>query len=105
MALKHNCVKPETGEPYIKSLTGGKGFTKDVWQGTQVRVNDARDGNELPLIEFLQSGQQIIANLEFANEEDGRFYVTQDQVHIAFVKKVSPYIAKANVLRFEPGVL
>lgn len=53
MALKHNCVKPETGEPYIKSLTGGKGFTKDVWQGTQVRVNDARDGNELPLIEFL----------------------------------------------------
>lgn len=41
--------------------------------------------------------------VEFASVEDREYYVKQDPAHIAFVKKVIPFLAKPYIVDFTPG--
>ncbi|OIW26866.1 stress responsive A/B barrel domain protein [Coniochaeta ligniaria NRRL 30616] len=82
LALKTNCVHPETKKTYIKSATGGK-------------ENSA---------EGLQNGITHVFVSEFENEEDVAYYTHKDPAHLAFVKSLGAVVSKVQVVDFAAGV-
>jgi len=83
LALKDQCVHPDTGKLYIKSSVGGRNNSKEPHQ----------DG--------LTHGFVV----EFENEEDRDYYVDKDPAHRAFVGSLDGKVEKVRVLDFVPGVL
>lgn len=56
---------------------------------------------ELPI----QHGISHIFVVEFEKEADRDYYVKEDQAHLRFVKNIGPFVTRAQVLDFVPGVL
>lgn len=82
LALKDNCVHPETKKPYVKTGKGGK--------------DNSPEGR--------QNGISHVFVSEFENEKDREYYLNQDPAHLAFVKSLDGVVAKAQVVDFTPGV-
>lgn len=82
LALKTNCVHPETGKNYIKSAVGGK--------------ENSSEG--------LQNGITHVFVSEFESEEDRAYYISKDPAHLAFVQSLGTVVAKAQAVDFTPGV-
>jgi len=81
MALQQKCVRPESGETYIKMSLGGKDNSP----------------------EEQQHGLTHGFVMEFESEADRHYYLTADPVHLAFVKKVGTVAKSATILDFTPG--
>ncbi|KAJ6505335.1 stress responsive A/B barrel domain-containing protein [Mycena sanguinolenta] len=81
LSLKNNCVDPETHQPYIKSLTGGKDVS----------------------IEGFQGGMQYAFVVEFKSAADRDYYVKTDPVHREFAKNAAAIIEKAIVVDYNVG--
>ncbi|KAF9267856.1 hypothetical protein L218DRAFT_955034 [Marasmius fiardii PR-910] len=81
LALKEKCVKPDTQEPYLKLVTGG------------------RDNSP----EGLQGGMTHAFVVDLETEEDRRYYLNHDPAHREFGKLASSIIQSATVVDFEPG--
>lgn len=43
--------------------------------------------------------------VEFENEEDRNYYVRKDPAHLDFINTIGAFVARAQVLDFEPGKL
>ncbi|KAK2764463.1 hypothetical protein FQN54_009158 [Arachnomyces sp. PD_36] len=83
LALKDQCLHPETKKPYIKSSLGGRDIS----------------------IENIQHGITHAFVVEFENEADRNHYVKEDPAHLAFVKSIGQHVTKAQVIDFVPGAL
>ncbi|KAJ7244196.1 stress responsive A/B barrel domain-containing protein [Mycena haematopus] len=81
LSLKEGCVHPESQQPYIKSLTGGKDNS----------------------FEGLQNGIQYAFVVEFESTAERDYYVGTDPVHQAFVKSISAIMEKVIVVDYEVG--
>ncbi|KAG8157848.1 hypothetical protein KVR01_012510 [Diaporthe batatas] len=82
LALKDNCIHPETKQPYVKTGTGGK--------------DNSPEGK--------QNGISHVFISEFENEKDREYYLNEDPAHLAFVKSLDGVVATAQVVDFTPGV-
>ncbi|KAF3763117.1 stress responsive A/B barrel domain protein [Cryphonectria parasitica EP155] len=82
LALKDNCVHPQSKKPYVKMGMGGRDNSTEGHQGGITHV-------------FIS---------EFENEEDRQYYLKEDPAHLAFVKSISGIVAKAQVVDFTPGI-
>ncbi|EGY19535.1 hypothetical protein HYQ45_002285 [Verticillium longisporum] len=82
LALKASCLHPTTGQPLIKSITGG------IDQSTEGR----------------QGGMTHVFVTEFETEDDRRIYVNEDQQHRKFCEQLSDMTAKISIVDFAPGV-
>ncbi|KAF9768374.1 hypothetical protein IL306_014343 [Fusarium sp. DS 682] len=82
LALKDNCCHPDTKNPYITSVKGG------------------RDNSP----EGLQNGITHGFVVEFHCAEDRDYYVKTDPAHQAFVKSIGGLVEKAIVVDFSNGV-
>ncbi|KAL2021714.1 hypothetical protein VTK56DRAFT_6657 [Thermocarpiscus australiensis] len=82
LALKDNCLAPNSQHAYIKSMSGG------------------RDNSP----EGLQNGHTHAFVVQFANSDDRNYYVEQDPAHQAFKKDIEPLVEKVTVLDFTSGV-
>lgn len=51
-----------------------------------------------------QGGISHVFLSEFANEEDRKYYLEKDPVHLAFVKSIGGGVKKVQVVDFNPGV-
>ncbi|KAE8442494.1 hypothetical protein EG329_003275 [Mollisiaceae sp. DMI_Dod_QoI] len=54
--------------------------------------------------EGLTGGITHIFVEEFENEQDRKYYLEKDPVHLAFVKSVGAVVKKAQVVDFTPGM-
>ncbi|KAJ9132559.1 hypothetical protein NKR19_g9264 [Coniochaeta hoffmannii] len=82
LALKNNCVHPDTKKTYIKSAVGGRENSK----------------------EGLQNGITYVFVSEFENEEDRAYYINKDPAHQEFVKSLASVVDKVQAVDFTPGV-
>ncbi|ROW06617.1 hypothetical protein VMCG_04244 [Cytospora schulzeri] len=82
LALKDRCLGPETGKPYIKSLTGGK--------------NNSPEG--------INDGLEYAFVVEFENTEDRDYYVFKDPAHDSFKALGGPKLEKAVVVDYNKGL-
>ncbi|KAI1814407.1 stress responsive A/B barrel domain-containing protein [Poronia punctata] len=76
LALKDNCLR--SGQPYIKSLTGGP--------------NHSPEGHE--------DAMQYGFVMQFDNEADRDYYVDHDEAHKAYVRSIRDIIAKVVVFDY-----
>ncbi|RAK79600.1 uncharacterized protein BO72DRAFT_424336 [Aspergillus fijiensis CBS 313.89] len=83
LALKDKCKKPDTGRPYMKSMKAGKNRS---WE---------------PFSKGMTHGFV----LEFENQADLDYYLTEDPVHLKFSKKAAPLIEDSVVIDIRDGVL
>ena len=81
LALKTNCIHPDTGKPYIKASSGG--------------VNNS--------IEGLADGFTHAFVVEFESVEDRDYYVKKDPAHAAFLKSLGGVLVKPLVIDFTAG--
>ncbi|KAF7367890.1 Stress responsive A/B barrel domain-containing protein [Mycena sanguinolenta] len=79
--LKNDCLDPETHQPYIKSLTGGK---------------DAS-------IEGNQDGMQYAFVIEFKSTADRDYFAKTDPVHLECVENVTALLEKVIVVDYDAG--
>jgi len=82
LALKDTCLHPTSNEAYIVSSSGG--------------VDNIPEG--------AQGGFTHGFVVEFASREDRDYYIAEDAVHQAFVKKNSPRFDDVRVIDYEKGV-
>ncbi|ORY60971.1 stress responsive A/B barrel domain protein [Pseudomassariella vexata] len=82
LALKTNCVHPETKQEYVQTSVGGK--------------DNSPEG--------LADGITHAFISQFENEEDRKYYLTDDPAHLSFTKSIGPLLDKAQVIDFMPGV-
>ncbi|KAL1863662.1 hypothetical protein Plec18170_000500 [Paecilomyces lecythidis] len=83
LALKHKCVKPDTGRPYMKSMKAGKNRS---W-------------------EDFSKGMTHGFVLEFENQDDLDYYLTEDPVHLKFSRDAAPLIEDSVVVDIQDGIL
>ncbi|KAJ7178113.1 stress responsive A/B barrel domain protein [Mycena filopes] len=82
LALKDNCLHPQTTKPYIMTASGGKNNSAEGLHGDFKHAFVSR----------------------FENEEDRDYYVNKDPAHQEFVKSISGIVSKAQVVDYMPGV-
>lgn len=82
LALKQQCIHPDTKTPYILSCKGGRNISSEAGRA------DYSYG-------FV---------LEFKDKDDWTFYLKEDPAHQAFVKKAMGGVEKVGVVDFEEGV-
>ncbi|KUI71969.1 putative protein Pop3 [Cytospora mali] len=82
LALKDNCIHPESKKPYVKMAVGGK--------------ENSPEG--------LQNGLTHVFVSEFENEQDREYYLKEDPAHLAFGKGLAGVVSRAQVVDFIPGV-
>ncbi|PLB54769.1 stress responsive A/B barrel domain protein [Aspergillus steynii IBT 23096] len=82
LALKDACVHPTSQQPYVKSVSGG--------------VDNSPEG--------ISGGITHAFVMEFANEEDRAYYVSQDPAHKAFVQSLDGLVEKVQVIDFTDRV-
>ncbi|KAG9666640.1 hypothetical protein KCU99_g6518, partial [Aureobasidium melanogenum] len=83
MALKTKSLNPKTGKPLIMSLKAGKNRS---WE---------------PFNKGFTHGFV----LEFENQEDLNYYLTQEPVHIEFSRNAGPLIEDSCVIDIKDGIL
>ncbi|KAG9731090.1 hypothetical protein KCU73_g11688, partial [Aureobasidium melanogenum] len=83
MALKTKSLNPKTGKPLIMSLKAGKNRS---WE---------------PFSKGFTHGFV----LEFENQEDLDYYLTQEPVHIEFSRNTGPLIDDSCVIDIKDGIL
>ncbi|PYH42257.1 Dabb family protein [Aspergillus saccharolyticus JOP 1030-1] len=76
LALKHRCIHPHTGNPYIVSFRGGKDHSP----------------------ENKQHGISHGFVAEFESLADRDYYVSQDPVHLGLGKELDPLVEKVLVV-------
>jgi len=81
LALKDECKHPDTAEPYILSLVGGK--------------DNSPEG--------LADGLEHAFIVTFASAADRDYYTFKDPAHQKFKDLVVPRLAKGVVIDFEEG--
>ncbi|CCX30053.1 hypothetical protein FPQ18DRAFT_356853 [Pyronema domesticum] len=81
LELKEKCVNPETMEPYLLDVRGGKDCSP----------------------EGIQGGITHAFVVEFAGESDRDYYLKHDPAHLAFVEMVGNIVEKVQVIDFVPG--
>jgi hypothetical protein len=110
LALKTNCIHPETKKPYIKSAIGGK---DNSTEGIQVGSPSAMKSRWHKCLMFelctnhnstFKNGVTHVFVSEFENEEDREYYLNKDPAHLEFVKSLSGVVEKGQVVDFTPGV-
>ncbi|KAJ7874821.1 hypothetical protein B0H14DRAFT_92865 [Mycena olivaceomarginata] len=79
--LKESCIHPQSGKPYIKSLTGGKDNS----------------------IEGKQDGIEYAFVVEFESTADRTYYVKTDPIHQAFKKIAENVVEKVIVVDYTVG--
>ncbi|GAD96341.1 stress responsive A/B barrel domain protein [Paecilomyces variotii No. 5] len=82
LSLKDQCLHPTNKKPYIKSAVGGKENSPEKTSGGLTHI-------------FVE---------EFENEEDRKYYLDKDPMHLAFVHSLGGLIEKAQVVDFTAGV-
>ncbi|KIW63351.1 hypothetical protein PV04_10202 [Phialophora macrospora] len=82
LGLRDACLHPTSGRPYIVASSGG--------------VDNSPEG--------AQGGLTHGFVVEFASKEDRDYYVSEDPVHQAFVKKNRPRFDDVRVIDYEKGV-
>ncbi|PSS20410.1 hypothetical protein M430DRAFT_138873 [Amorphotheca resinae ATCC 22711] len=82
LALRENCIHPTSKKPYILEASGGRDHSPEGHQ-----VGGFSHG-------FVS---------HFANEEDRRYYLEEDPVHLEFVKSLGPIIQNVRVVDYTPG--
>ncbi|KAM0806196.1 hypothetical protein BDR22DRAFT_827981 [Usnea florida] len=80
--LRNQCIHPTTKKPYITSSSGGR--------------QNSPEGSK--------AGYSHAFVVEFANEEDRKYYVEEDQAHLEFKKVVRELVDKIGVVDYTPGV-
>lgn len=83
IALKDNCIHPDTNRPYMKMSVGG---TDPYPQDHQ------EDGFTHAFIS------------EFENPEDRKYFSESDPAHMAFIASMEGIVEKRQVVDFCPGV-
>jgi len=84
LSLKDSCVHPETNQPYIVKLTGGKDNSPEAMQ--------------------LQKGFTHGFVFEFASVADRDYYVYKDQAHAKVGGVVTQHSEDIAVVDYEVGV-
>ncbi|TQV99330.1 hypothetical protein V2A60_004803 [Cordyceps javanica] len=79
--LKNQCLHHTTKKPYIIHSYGGTDNS----------------------IEGFQHGISHVFVVEFASSDDRDYYVKEDPAHLAYVKKLFPFLVKPTVVDFTPG--
>ncbi|RAH50393.1 Dabb family protein [Aspergillus brunneoviolaceus CBS 621.78] len=83
LALKHRCIRPATGQPYIVSFRGGKDHSP----------------------EGMQHGITHGFVAEFESPEDRDYYVSSDPVHLGLGSDLHPLVDQVIVVDFTDHVL
>jgi hypothetical protein len=124
LELKEKCVNPETMEPYLLDVRGGKdcspegiqvcspaaflrlrycfasallGFAGLCW------VSPRSQGEMANRIWSQKGGITHAFVVEFAGESDRDYYLKHDPAHLAFVEMVGSIVEKVQVIDFVPG--
>jgi hypothetical protein len=81
LALKKTCVRPQTGEPYIKSIRAGKNTVQVRFWTHIARIYVVLSSLTL-LLSSVAQGEQITHAIvfEFENLEDLTYYADTDPV-------------------------
>ncbi|KAK3937142.1 stress responsive A/B barrel domain protein [Diplogelasinospora grovesii] len=82
LALKDNCLHPQTNKPYVKMAMGG--------------IDNSPEG--------MQEGITHVFVSEFESDADRKYYLEEDKAHLAFVNSIEGIVEKAQVVDFSPGV-
>lgn len=82
LGLPDKCRHPETNQPYIKSLGGGKDNS----------------------LEGMAHGLGHGFVFQFENKRDRDYYIDQDPAHLEFVASIRELVDKATVFDYEAGV-
>jgi hypothetical protein len=82
LSLKQTCKHPSTGQPYIKSITGG--------------IDNS--------VENAQQGISHAFIVQFHSNEDRTYYVEQDPAHQAFKAAAADVLENVIVVDFQEGV-
>ncbi|EGP92478.1 unnamed protein product [Zymoseptoria tritici ST99CH_1A5] len=81
LALKDNCLHPQSNHKYVKSYGGGKDTSPEGHQGGFTHG-------------FVS---------EFESVEDRDYYLNRDPAHLEFVASLKNVVKGVRVLDFEPG--
>lgn len=103
LELKEKCVNPETMEPYLLDVRGGKDCSPE---GIQVCFLAALPSSPEAMANMIWSRKGGITHafvVEFAGESDRDYYLKHDPAHLAFVEMVGNIVEKVQVIDFVPG--
>lgn len=98
LALKTQCVHPDTKKTYIVSSSGGKDNSPEgiaVGQETHLIRQEADN---------MQGGFTHGFVVEFASASDRDYYIFEDPSHQVFIKKHTPSFDDVRVVDYEKGV-
>ncbi|KAL9136277.1 MAG: hypothetical protein Q9175_002508 [Cornicularia normoerica] len=80
--LRNQCVHPTSKKPYITTSSGGR--------------QNSPEGNKADYSHAFV--------VEFASEEDRKYYVEEDPAHLEFKKSLKELVERAGVVDYTPGV-
>lgn len=125
--LRDRCIHPASKEPYIRSCSGGRQSSPE---NSKVRA-PLRSSNPFPSFFFFffcgpfrvrvcdiltaleragsidkvsQAGYSHAFVVEFASEEDRRYYLEEDAAHLELKKSLKPLLERVGVVDYTPGV-
>ncbi|MCJ1461950.1 hypothetical protein MMC07_000550 [Pseudocyphellaria aurata] len=79
--MKDACIHPATNKPYIKSAIGGRDNSPSGYQ----------------------RGMTHAFVMEFENEADQHYYLTQDSSHTGLVQYIRDAVEGVQLIDFIPG--
>ncbi|KAF6221485.1 hypothetical protein HO133_002341 [Letharia lupina] len=80
--LRNQCIHPASKKPYITTSSGGR---QNSSESTKADYSHA----------FV---------VEFASEEDRKYYVEEDPAHLEFKKSLKGVVERVGVVDYTPGV-
>ena len=100
LSLRTDCVHPRTNRPYILDSSGGKDNSPEGHQVVEPLLSSMPF--EIDHV-YLQGGFSHGFVSHFANDEDRKYYLTEDPAHLGFVKSLDGVIQNIRVVDYEPG--
>ena len=101
LALKEQCLHPETGSRYIKSCVGG---SDNSVQGLQVKTSKQSEHEPWTTAHRgKQNGMTHIFVVEFDSVADRNYYAQEDPVHMDFVKWSETVTSQVQAVDFTNG--
>lgn len=102
LALKEKCLHPDSGQPYIKSASGGK--------------DNSPEGKQVLLFQVLQTRRKNVADPQkngithafvmlFTSLPDRDYYLFQDPVHQEFAESLGDLVENVQVVDYTSSAL
>lgn len=102
-SLKKVCLHPTSNTPYIISLKGGKDISPEEHQvrnDTSSRLVFRHDVTGKTDPNYCKNGPTHGFVLEFASVVEKEYYVSEDPMHLDFIKSIKAIVMTATIMDF-----